>query len=225
MQGLTVDELKASLKTSARRGIALDIDETLAATNLAWFARCIELFGNPEGLTVPELIDKYHLAQYNPAWHGEEAQSWMHAQRSAPEAQDGLPLIPGALEGVKAVPPSTWVAYLTVRPRAVNSNTIAWLQECGFPDLPIVAKPDDVPFEDGNKWKADALHHLWPEVTGIVDDNPKVPQFAGKHYPGDIFLFGKDCTEPKYEWAIPCKHWCNVVETITRKARRNGIVS
>jgi len=35
----------------------------------------------------------------------------------------------------------------------------------GFPELPIVAKPDDVAFEKGNAWKAHALHQLLPEAA------------------------------------------------------------
>lgn len=211
----TADELKELLTSSSHKGLALDIDETLAATNVAWFERLAELYGNPEGLSVSQLISKYHLAQNNPHWQSPEAQAWMHRQRTAPEAQDGLPLIPGALEGVNELRGvTTVVAYLTVRPESVNANTIAWLRECGFPDLPVVAKPDRVPFEDGNKWKAEMLHKLWPQVTGIVDDNPKVPMFAGSDYPGDLFLFGRDTVEQNYEWAIPCKTWPEVVKQV-----------
>merc|ERR1719424_575042 len=36
---LTVAELKTSLVKSGQRGIVLDIDETLSATNVAWFTR------------------------------------------------------------------------------------------------------------------------------------------------------------------------------------------
>jgi hypothetical protein len=85
--------------------------------------------------------------------------------------------------------------------------------------LPVVAKPDNVPFEDGNKWKGAVLNELWPEVIGIVDDNPKVPTFAGPEYKGTIYLLGRDRTEPQYEWAIPCKTWPDVVQTI-RQAQR-----
>jgi len=167
---------------------------------------------------VSQLITKYHLAQNNPHWQSAEAQAWMHQQRTSPEAQDGLPLIDGALEGVNGLKRTTAVvAYLTVRPESVNANTIAWLRESGFPDLPVVAKPDQVPFENGNKWKAEALHTLWPQVTGIVDDNPKLPVFAGCTYPGDIFLFGRDKVEPNYEWAIPCKTWTEVVKSVTAR--------
>ncbi|CAB9523176.1 expressed unknown protein [Seminavis robusta] len=224
--GMTVEELKASLEQSnIRGGLVLDIDETLAATNVAWFERCLHLFGcskEDTNLNVPQLIDKYHLAQHNPHWNGNpDATQWMHEQREAPEAQDNLPLIPGAVQGVQQLLASNnvnIVGYLTVRPQKVNANTRQWLQESGFPaDLPIVAKPDPVPFEQGNQWKAQALHQLWPQVHAIVDDNPKVPTFCGTDYPGTIYLFGRDQVEPAYQWAIPCKTWEDVVTTVRAK--------
>ena len=135
----------------------------------------------------------------------------MHRQRESPEAQDGLPLISGAVEGVRALMEVTpVVAYCTVRPTCVNANTIAWLRENGFPERPVVALPDGVPFSEGNKWKAAALHELWPSVVGIVDDNPKVPLFAGKAYKGKIFLFGHSACMPEYDHAIPCASWQEV---------------
>jgi len=215
MQAMTVAALKAHLEQSDVRGIALDIDETLSATNVAWFERLTALYGNPDGLSVPELISKYHLAQNNPAWQSEAAQAWMQAQRDAPEAQDGLPLIDGAGEGVlelsRLVP---IVAYLTVRPANVAANTITWLAEKGFPAAPVVSKPVDVAFTEGNHWKARTLHELWPYVTGIVDDNPKVHMFAGNDYPGELYLFGHMQTKPEYEWAVACPTWQHVVEAV-----------
>jgi hypothetical protein len=78
MEAMTVESLKVSLSEGGKRGIALDIDETLSATNTAWFQRLSVLFGNAEPeLSIAELVSKYHLAQNNPAWQGEEAQEWM----------------------------------------------------------------------------------------------------------------------------------------------------
>lgn len=242
-----VEKLKASLRNSSsssssknRGGIVLDIDETLAATNVKWFQRCIELFGNPEEELggVDELIAKYHLCQNNPAWQNNPAaRAWMHEQRTAPEAQDDLPVIDGAVEGVQklvALGSSAAadnddeeedgnhsrmpvVAYLTVRPTTVNANTRQWLTQCGFPPaLPILAKPPQVPFERGNEWKAAVLRHLWPEVAAIVDDNPKLPRLAGPHYKGRIYLFGRAKTEADHAWAVPCETWEDVVETIRK---------
>lgn len=222
MQPLTVSELKSHLQRSGVHGIALDIDETLSATNIAWFERLVALYGNPDGLPVPELIAKYHLAQNNPAWQSEAAQSWMQTQRDAPEAQDGLPLIDGAVEGVAALAALLPIAaYLTVRPSNVSTNTIAWLTENGFPAAPVVSKPVDIAFTEGNQWKARSLHELWPHVTGIVDDNPKLHIFAGKDYPGKLYLFGRAHTEPEYEWAVACATWPQVVEAIRKAMHRH----
>jgi len=210
---MTVEELKSTLAKSGQRGLVLDIDETLSATNVAWFERLAQLFGNPEGLSIQALTEKYNLAQNVPFWQTQEAHAWMQRQRDDPKAQDGLPLIPGAVEGVhalaKVIP---IVGYCTVRPTSVNANTIAWLREKGFPDLPVVANPNEVAFSDGNRWKGNALNRLWPEVIGIVDDNPKVPTFAGKDYPGTVFLFGHSNTQPSYDHAVPCQTWTAVVD-------------
>lgn len=209
---MSVEDLKAELVTSGQGGLLLDIDETLSATNVAWFQRLEQLFGNPEGAPIEVLIEKYKLAQNVPFWQSPEAFAWMQEQRDSPKAQDGLPLIPGAVEGVSTLGKvAPIVGYCTVRPSSVNPNTIAWLQENGFPERPVVAKPVAVPFADGNRWKASALHRLWPEVTGIVDDNPKVAMFAGKAYLGKIFLFSHSACLPDYDHAIPCNTWPEVV--------------
>lgn len=217
---MTVSELKASLANSGCRGLVLDIDETLSATNVAWFQKLEKMFGNPESRPLDDLIAEYHLAEHVPFWQTEEALEWMQQQRDDPTAQDGLPLVPGAVEGVHAlrrVMPI--VGYCTVRPANTNKDTIEWLQENGFPDLPVIAKPVDVPFSEGNKWKAAALHELWPEVRGIVDDNPSVPSFAGKDYPGTIYLFTYTECPPEASHAIPCSTWPDVVTAVS--TRRN----
>lgn len=211
---MTASELKASLASSRRRGVVLDIDETLSATNVAWFERLADIFGNPGGESVDVLIRRFHLAQHVPFWQTPEALEWMQRQRDDPKAQDDLPLIGGAVEGAHALMRHVpVVGYCTVRPCGVNANTIKWLRENGFPDLPVVAKPTDVPFADGNKWKARVLWEMWPEVRGIVDDNPKVPILAGVSYPGNIFLFGHSSVPEGAEHATPCATWPVVVET------------
>ena len=224
----TVEELKNSLleaspegKETRSGGLVLDIDETLAATNVAWFERLIRLFGTAKPdhhLSLPQLIDKYHFAQNNPHWEkSTEAQKWMQEQRDAPEAQDGLPLIPQAVECVQqlmSLYPNLFVGYVTVRPEKVSANTIQWLQENGFPNLPVVSKPNEIAFSQGTQWKAQALHTLYPQVIGIVDDNPKLPMFVGPNYKGTVYLFGRDKVEKDNEWTIPCKTWPIVVEAI-----------
>jgi len=100
---MTASELKASLASSRRRGVVLDIDETLSATNVAWFERLADIFGNPGGESVDVLIRRFQLAQHVPFWQNPEALEWMQRQRDDPKAQDDLPLIGGAVEGAHAL--------------------------------------------------------------------------------------------------------------------------
>jgi hypothetical protein len=211
----TVEEFKASLVKSNARGLVLDIDDTLSATNFAWFTRLEKMFGNQEGGSIESLVKKYHLAQNVPFWQTDEAFAWMQSQRGSPHAQDGLPLVPGAVDGVRDLVSVTPVmGYITVRPTSVEANTIRWLRENGFPDHPVISKPVDVPFQEGNAWKAGAMHTLWPEVIGIVDDNPKLPTLAGESYPGWIFLFSHSECKPGYAHAIACATWPEVVTAV-----------
>jgi len=216
---LSVQDFKSGLQ--GQRGLVLDIDETLSWTVGFWMERMQKLFGNPEKLSVKDMADKYHLTQNVPYWQTDEAHAWMQSMRDKPEAQEELPVIEGALEGVKALQEDgvALLGYLTVRPQSVVSSTRKWLLAQGFPDLPIVAKPDDVSFSNGNKWKGEALRFLYPEVWGIVDDNPKVPLEAGSSYEGTVFLFAHDACKEGYEHAIPCKTWKEVVEEVKKRRK------
>jgi hypothetical protein len=42
-------------------GIALDIDDTLSNTTRHFISVLQKKFGNPENLTVDEMIEKYHI--------------------------------------------------------------------------------------------------------------------------------------------------------------------
>jgi len=247
--GSVSNSLVTTTTTPTTFGLALDIDETLSATNLAWFQRLIQLFGNdPTNPNRSErsIMEEYHLAQDVPWWKDNpKALAWMDRQRTDPTAQDGLPVIEGALEGVQYLQSLSsssssssllyLVAYITVRPASVNPNTIQWLQEIGFPPLPVLAKPDSVPFEKGNQWKAECLRRLYPHhCKGIVDDNPKLPRSlqAGisyseedgdilydpqNSYKGRVFMFGHQNPVPPTDCnriGTPCATWNDVVKEV-----------
>eukprot|EP00960_Hanusia_phi_P040873 754700-Hanusia_phi.AAC.2 len=166
---LSVQDFKTSIR--GQRGLVLDIDETLSWTVGFWMERMQKLFGNPEKLSVKDMADKYHLTQNVPYWQTEEAHAWMQvcpvlclppsssllpppssllpppfSMRDEPEAQEELPVIDGAVEGVAALQEAgvRLLGYLTVRPQSVVPSTRKWLLAQGLPDLPVVAKPDDV---------------------------------------------------------------------------------
>ena len=224
---LDVVGFKEKLIANNMFGLVLDIDETLSATNVAWFERLIELFGIStedvyEDLDVHGLVSKYGLAQNVPHWQTEAAAVWMKKQRESKSAQEGIPLVPGALEGAqtlsKIIPV---VGYLTIRPVSVAEPTIEWLKSNKFPAAPVIAKPDEIPFEDGNQWKGNVLNTLFPNVLGIVDDNKKVAFHAGKEYPGVMFLFGTGVAPEESNYAIPCPTWEDVI--MEAKKRRSDL--
>ncbi|MCA9067078.1 MAG: hypothetical protein KDA96_28650, partial [Planctomycetaceae bacterium] len=58
--------LKERLSTAGIRGLALDIDETLAWTVGHWAAELKRRFGGPEGMSVEEIVDKHKYTQHVP---------------------------------------------------------------------------------------------------------------------------------------------------------------
>ncbi len=54
--------------------------------------------------------------------------------------------------------------YVTIRPLGVAPGTQEYLASHGFPSAPIILRPDDIAHSDGNKWKAEVLHMLYPKI-------------------------------------------------------------
>ena len=77
-------------------GLAVDIDETLSWTIGYWVEQMQKEFGNPENLTVTELVKKYRYTQNVPYWQSKEALDWMEYHRNSNEVQEKLPLIEGS---------------------------------------------------------------------------------------------------------------------------------
>ena len=189
------NELKTYLAANVLSGIALDIDETLSWTVGHWLDEMIALFGNPENLTAKDMAIKYKLAQNVPYWQNRpEVDEWMKSRRVDNDMQKHISLIPDAKECVDTIVKNgvSIVAYLTVRPQCVLQGTQEWLLSRGFPNAPIVGKPDSVPFELGNTWKAELLPTLYPQVLGLVDDNPNVMKALDSNYKGKLYLFSHD---------------------------------
>ena len=217
---LSDENLIAKMSSSDLRGIALDIDETLCSTNVFWFTTMQELFGNPENISPEIMAAKYHLAQNVPYWQGrEDVDEWMKEQRKNNELQTKLPVIQDAKENVDLIKCHFPIlAYLTVRPQCVLEGTQRWLLENDFPRAPVVGKPDSVPFENGNAWKANLLMKLYPSIFAIVDDNPSVMRNLDVNYEGKLLLYShsQDIVEDsKRDIVIACPTWLDVRETFT----------
>lgn len=197
-----------------KSGLAVDIDETLSWTMGHWVERMMEKFGNPENLSVKEIIEKYRYTQNVPYWQEPAALAWVRENINSNEVQKELPLIEDAdfyLKKIDKIIPIT--AYITIRPEAVREGTEHWLKKHDFPPAPIIYKPNEVAHHDGNKWKAEVLQDLYPRVLGLIDDNAKLLDFLPAVYSGKIFLYDHHDNFGRSN-VIACQNWLTVYKEI-----------
>lgn len=195
-------------------GLAVDIDETLSYTIGHLVSKLQENFGNPENLSVKEIIEKYRYTQNVPYWQHAEAKEWIDKEIHSNELQENLPLIEDAniyLNKINKIIPIA--AYITVRPTSVLDGTRTWLKKHDFPEATIITRPPHVAHTDGNAWKAQLLHHLYPQILGIIDDNAKLVEFLDKNYKGVVFLYDHHSSDSMLN-IIPCPTWLKVFEEI-----------
>jgi hypothetical protein len=200
-----------------RIGLGVDIDETLSWTVGHWTKEMQRLFGNPENLSVKELVDKYSYTQNVPYWQSNDALEWMEEKRKSNEFQKEIPLIKNSnhfLNKIDKIIPI--VAYITIRPESVRKGTKHWLQKNNFPKAPIIFRPNKTPTKMGNKWKARIIEELYPQVMGFIDDSPEVIKSLSKNYKGTIFHYNKIPIKTKLR-VINCKDW----QTIYNRVKTN----
>lgn len=207
--------LKRKLKLAGVKGLALDIDETLSFTIGFLIEKLIEKVGNPENLTVKEIARKYRHTDNIPYWQNNEAKKVVDEFNKSADSFRDLPLIENSnktIQEINKIIPI--VAYITVRPKSIISGTRFWLEKHGFPKAPIIAKPKSIDRKIGNKWKAKVLEYLYPQVVGIVDDNPGLTKYFGKKYKGVVYLYESVETERKDINVVPCENWEMVAKKV-----------
>jgi len=201
-------------------GLAVDIDETLSWTVGHWVKQMQDKFGNPENLTVKEMVEKYRYTQNVPYWQSAEALEWVAKNIHSNQTQEDLPLIEDAnsyLNKINKVIPI--VAYITVRPEKVLNGTKNWLEKHNFPSAPIVCKPNQITKSDGNKWKAKILEKLHPNVLGVIDDNAELLKFLSKDYKGKVFLYDHS-HNLDIPCSIACKDWKEVYNEVKKYSKK-----
>jgi hypothetical protein len=204
-----------------REGLALDIDETLSYTIGYWVSEMQRLFGNPENLSVEEMVAKYRYTQNVPYWQTPQALAWAEAHRNSNDIQTKLSMIKDANKYVKkinAIVPI--VAYISIRPDTVIDGTQTWLDVYDFPKAPIICRPSRIPSESGSEWKARVLEKMYPEVRGIIDDNNSVLKFLEKDYCGILFLYDHKKPVSSPFNTIHCEDWPTVYASVKRVFRK-----
>jgi hypothetical protein len=210
-----------------KSGIALDIDDTLSDT-LNHFTKLLqEKFPNPEGLTREEVVKKYRIVPNMPFWQTPEVKEWLDAQAVSNEAQEAVAVIAGAPEIVAKINTVVPVRmYITSRPSIVAEGRERWLKKYGFPPAELITRPHSKMKIDGNAWKAAILKERYPEIIGIVDDNPEIIKALGSDYQGTVFLFGDHYPAQPDGGAhfIHCPTWDDVAIAIDSLPAKNATI-
>lgn len=215
---LTVFQFKKYLKENKLSGLVLDIDETLSWGVYYWVKEMQVIFGNPERLTVEEMVAKYRYTQNIPYWQNSKTCRWMWQAIKSNEINENLPLIKNAdliVQKINKIIPI--IGYLTIRPKSVMTGTKRWLSKFRFPEAPIIPRPNHVSFKRGNEWKAKSLVYLYQEVVGIVDDNPKLLNFLPHEYKGRIYLYNNTDNQRRDLKVYPCLTWETVWQRIAEQ--------
>lgn len=214
-------KLKEILQTQGLRGLALDIDETLADSNTHWFDHMFE-FHPLEGIDKKEMIERYKFVEHVPGWDSQDALNRANELMHSDEFNETIPLIEDSNHIVNKIHESIpIVAYITARPQTVRAGTLKWLDRHGFPAAPVMMRPSEtgVSKEDGirrNKWKAEALLFLYPHVVGIVDDNLGLAsELIALGYPGILYLYGPQTgAVGEHKNVVHCPTWKSVLPAV-----------
>lgn len=187
--------------------LAVDIDETLAQTNLLWARHQLETYGNPEMLGAEDIIKKYLFVKNVPYWQCEEAHKWVEDQIQSSEAKLEIPVIEESILVMQRIPVA---CYLTNRPESTLGSTRKWLKKYGFPEREIVSSMK------GLEGKAQKLADMFPAVSGIIDDNIDLLQYTEQHYKGKIFLYSHSTYGNSGLDTICCPTWSDVEREVQR---------
>lgn len=204
------------------QGLAIDIDETLSATTVYWTQQLQVQFGNPESLTVEEIITKYQFVERVPYWQNEEASALMEEWTNSNDFQGTIPLIEGADKWLRKVAKIIPIAaYITMRPQSILEGTERWLKKHGFPEAPVMIRPDEVSWEVAHEWKAEIVSSLYPSVVGLVDDRAAIVEAFASDYKGTIFLYGHSVSPRTDIDVIPCRTWEDVYTAVSNRYQKN----
>jgi hypothetical protein len=208
--------LKEKLQKVGKRGLALDIDDTLSKTGWHWMDELNKKFGNPENLSVNELHKKYKYVQHVPSWQEGKPLEWYTMAIDSADIYEAIPLIEDAhttVQQIHQIIPI--VAYITARPEAVRGGTERWLAKHNFPEADLILRPNDIPLEGGaSHWKTGILEYLYPEIIGIIDDNPGLVKVLPKTYQGRIYFYNVDQHETANSNIVCCKDWSDILTHI-----------
>ncbi len=202
----------------SKKGIAVDIDDTLSVTTYYYFEKMLQLFGNPEQLTVNEAINRYRYSYNVPYWQNDDARIWISKHRDNPDTILNLPTMPGAIKFLSKINEiCPVVAYITVREESVYEPTRAWLEKNGFPEATLLMRPTELEHKKGSAWKASQLLKKYPEAIGIIDDSLHLVDELSHDYTGTLFLYSHESYIGEKKFVTACLSWQNVYSSVKKQ--------
>jgi hypothetical protein len=198
------------------QGVAVDIDDTLAATNARWAEVLIKRFGSPEGLDSEGVIRKYKYVRNVPYWL---ASSYVDAFMENADELLALPAVSGAREALLRLN-GIVSCYITTRSESMSRATTEWLRRHDFPSSHVLSMPVPARAERLHPlvWKAGLLEYLFPRVRGVIDDDAEMINALGQSYGGILYLLGGS-PETSLPGVISCSGWEEVLEAIQKSSR------
>lgn len=212
-----IPEFKERLRKDGRKGLALDLDDTVCVTSIYYFQRMMEKWGNPEKMTPYEMARKYKFANRVPYWKSPKCHEYLKTMWNSEEWQKSLTIVESANKIVQRIHQTIPIlAYITARPSHLTTVSKEWLKKNNFPQAEVITRPDSIDEKFGNEWKALVLRELQPQITGIVDDNPAIIEHLTPDYKGRVYLFNYEEYAPLPEGisVICCKTWKEVERAI-----------
>ena len=216
-----INEFREKLRLTNIKGLALDIDETLADSNYAWFESMFK-FHAPEDTDIESVMKEYKFVEKVPGWDTREAFNHMEMLMHSEEFNETVPLIEDSnhiVDKIDKIIPI--LVYITARPQTVIGATKRWLKKHGFPEAELITRSADIKagesdLIDRNKWKAEILVNLYPYVQGIIDDNKTLAHKLHElDYQGTLYLYGTDSEEfGNYKHVVVCPTWRSVLDKI-----------
>ncbi len=208
---------KKRLEESGTKGLVIDIDETLSNSALYMAGELGRLYGNPLNLSDEELFERL-LDRNVPFWDINVIREWGQVAMESAEIVEKYSVKEGAGKAVSKINDIIpMVGYLTLRPESIKDVSARWLKKHGFPEVPVLARPNSIKLTDGSmgmQWKAAVLDYLYPQITGLIDDTLEIYTYLPSNYKGTIFLYNKK-PRPKRELnTISCKTWDDVYREV-----------
>lgn len=211
--------IKTQLEKGEIYGIGLDIDDSLADTNVYYFHLIMKKFGHPKTDDPNELIRMHRYVRCVPEWQKPEIEEEVERYIYSDVISCLIPVMDGSQENVAEISGiMPVVCYITGRPYSVRKSSYDWIRNHAFPDSEIIFQPEkkeleEMGFKNGNEWRANLLEFLHPYLEGIVDDNEELINYLND-YQGKIYLSGKGEKSEKRN-VIHCSDWKAVLQEVT----------